>query len=53
MHVDEHEHSEAHTWRSEDNLWESGLSFQHVGPRDHAQSIQLNSRYWCAEVCIF
>lgn len=23
------------SWRSEDNLWVSVLSFLHVGPRDH------------------
>lgn len=29
MHVDEYERSKAYTWRSEDNLWESVLSFHY------------------------
>lgn len=30
-----------HTWRSENNLRKSVLSFQHVGPRDQTQVIRL------------
>lgn len=26
-------------WRSEENLWDSVLTFHHVGPRDGTQSL--------------
>lgn len=45
IHMSTHTQDTVHISGSEDNLWESILSFHPLGPRDHTQVVGLGSKH--------